>query len=86
VSLLARAIEAAGIPSVGLSLLKEVTRRVPAPRAVYLRYPFGQPMGEPFALAQQRTILEDALRTLETATTPGVIVEPGYVWKRHRFV
>jgi hypothetical protein len=42
-------------------------------------------MGEAFATAQQRTILVDALRVLETATVPGVIVEPGYRWKRHRF-
>ena len=36
------------------------------PRALYLRYPFGHPMGEAFATAQQRTILTDALRALET--------------------
>lgn len=83
--LVARAIEGEGIPTVSLSLQKEVTRRVRPPRAVYLRYPLGQPMGEPFAVAQQRAILEDALRTLETVTAPAVIVEPGYAWKRHRF-
>jgi hypothetical protein len=42
-------------------------------------------MGEAFASAQQRTILLDALRALETVTSPGAIVEPGYRWKRHRF-
>ena len=55
------------------------------PRALYLRYPFGHPLGEAFASAQQRTILLDALRALETVTSPGTIVEPGYRWKRHRF-
>jgi hypothetical protein len=55
------------------------------PRAVYLRYPFGHPMGEPFAVAQQRTILMDALRALETLSAPGQIVEPGSRWRRHRF-
>jgi hypothetical protein len=54
-------------------------------RSLYLRYPFGHPMGEAFADAQQRTILLDALRALETVTSPGAIVEPGYRWKRHRF-
>jgi D-proline reductase (dithiol) PrdB len=85
VGLVQRAIETAGIPTVGITLQKEITRRVRPPRALSLRYPFGHPMGEAFATAQQRTILVDALRVLETATTPGVIVEPGYRWKRHRF-
>lgn len=73
------------MPTVGITLQKAVTRKVRPPRAVYLRYPFGHPMGEPFAIAQQRTILVDALTALETLSVPGHIVEPGYRWKRHRF-
>lgn len=80
-----RAIEAAGIPTIGITLQKEITRRVRPPRALYLRYPFGHPMGEAFATAQQRTILVQALAALETSRIPGEIVEPGYRWKRHRF-
>jgi D-proline reductase (dithiol) PrdB len=86
VGLVQRAVEAAGIPTVGITLQKAVTERVRPPRAVFLRYPFGHPMGEAFAVPQQRAILEDLLRTLETATIPGTIVEPGYRWRRHRFV
>ena len=83
--LVQRAIEAAGIPTVGITLQPEITRRVRPPRALHLRYPFGHPMGEAFATAQQRTILLDALRALETVRVPGSIVAPGYRWKRHRF-
>ena len=83
--LVQRAIEAAGLPTVGITLQKDITRVVRPPRALYLRYPFGHPMGEAFATAQQRTILMDALRALETIATPGQILEPGYRWKRHRF-
>jgi hypothetical protein len=85
VGLVQRAIEAAGIPTLGISLQKHVTRKVRPPRALYLRYPFGHPMGEAFAVAQQRTILTDALTALDTLAVPGTIVEPGYRWKRHRF-
>jgi hypothetical protein len=85
VGLVQRAIEAAGVPTVGITLQKDITLSVRPPRALYLRYPFGHPMGEAFAVAQQRTILSDALRALETVSTPGQIVEPGYRWKRHRF-
>ncbi len=80
-----RAVEVAGIPTVGLSVLKEATRKVRPPRTVFLRYPFGHPLGEAFNVAQQRTILLDALAALETITEPGTILEPGYVWRRHRF-
>jgi D-proline reductase (dithiol) PrdB len=85
VGLLQRAIEAEGIPSIGVTLQKEVTRKVKPPRALYLRHPFGHPMGEAFHVKQQRTILLYALTALETATEPGVILQPGYAWKRHRF-
>jgi D-proline reductase (dithiol) PrdB len=85
VGLVQRAIEAAGVPTVGITLQKDITLSVRPPRALYLRYPFGHPMGEAFAVAQQRTILRDALRALETVSTPGQILEPGYRWKRHRF-
>ena len=74
-----------GLPTIGITLQKEVTRKVRPPRAVYLRYPFGHPMGEAFAVAQQRTILSEALAALETITLPGAVLEPGYVWRRHRF-
>ncbi|MBI4537060.1 MAG: hypothetical protein HY712_03780 [candidate division NC10 bacterium] len=80
-----RAIEAAGIPTVGISLLREVAEKVRPPRTVFLRYPFGHPLGEACNTAQQRTILLDALRALETITAPGTILEPGYRWRRQRF-
>lgn len=83
--LIQRAIEAAGIPTVGISILKEVTQKVRPPRAIFLRYPLGHPLGEAFHATQQRAILSDALSALETVTQPGTILEPGYRWRRHRF-
>jgi len=85
VGLVQRSIEARGIPTIGITLQKEVTRKVKPPRALYLRYPFGHPMGEAFDVAQQRTILLVALEALATITTPGTILEPGWSWRRHRF-
>ena len=83
--LVQRAIETQGIPTIGITLLKEVTRTVKAPRALYLRYPFGHPMGEAFHVAQQRAILLAALDGLATIATPGTILEPGWRWRRHVF-
>jgi hypothetical protein len=85
VGLIQRAIEAEGIPTIGISILKEVTQKVRPPRSVFVRYPFGHPLGRAFDVKQQRTILLEALRGLETITEPGTILEPGYAWRRHRF-
>ena len=83
--LIQRAVEEAGIPTIGVTLQKAITRRVKPPRALYLRYPFGHPMGEAFAVRQQRAVLLTALEALERITEPGTIVEPGWAWRRHRF-
>lgn len=83
--LLQRAIEAKGIPTIGITLQKEATKHVKPSRALSLRYPFGHPLGEASHVKQQRTILLDALRGLETIQEPGTILEPGYIWRRHRF-
>ena len=78
--LIARVIEAAGIPTVAISLQREITEQVKPPRAVYLRWPFGHPMGEPDRPAQQRQVLQDALDLLLAAREPGVIVDLPYPW------
>ena len=83
--LIQRSIEAEGIPTVGISILKEVTEKVRPPRSVFLRYPFGHPLGRAFDTKQQIAILLEALAALETIREPGTILEPGYRWRRHRF-
>jgi D-proline reductase (dithiol) PrdB len=49
---------------------------------VFLRWPFGHPLGEPFNVPQQRWVLLDALRTLVELQTPGMIVDLPYLWRR----
>lgn len=83
--LIARVIEAAGIPTVCVSLQREITARVRPPRAVALRWPMGHPMGEPGRPAQQRQVLEDALQLLETGHVPGEIRDLPYRWRRDRY-
>ncbi len=83
--LIQKVIETAGIPTVSISILKEITEQVRPPRAVFLPWPLGHPMGEPGHAAQQRRVLLDALGLLESARSPGALLEPGYVWGRHSF-
>jgi D-proline reductase (dithiol) PrdB len=86
VGLIARAIEAAGIPTVSISITKDLTEAVGVPRAVFVRWPLGHPMGEKHAPRQQRTLIFDALHLLLTAEAPGIIAEPGYRWRREEYV
>jgi len=84
VGLIQRAIEAAGFPTVSVSILRDVTEKVRPPRALFLRWPFGHPLGEPYNLAQQFTILRDAFEFLYAAS-PGEIRDLPYSWRRHTY-
>lgn len=83
--LLGREIEAAGVTTVGLALVKEVAVAARAPRFVYLHWPFGHALGEPGNVAQQRTVLHDMLSMATRATQPGLVVELPYRWRRERY-
>ena len=49
---------------------------------MYLRFPMGNPVGEPFDAVFQRRILRDALGVLTAAETPRTIVPLPYRWRR----
>ncbi|MBI1298771.1 hypothetical protein GC175_27870 [bacterium] len=83
--LIARSIEAAGIPTVVISITRDLTEAVGAPRAVFVKWPLGHPMGEADNAAQQRTMIFDALRLLVNAKEPGIIHDPGYRWRREEY-
>ena len=82
---MARAIEFEGIPTVIAMMYKEVAHALRPPRVALVRFPFGQPLGEPGATDQQRVIVEDALRLLQTSTEPGTIEALPYRWRREDY-
>ena len=84
--LIARIVEAAGIPTISISLTKELTLAVGVPRAIFLKWPLGHPLGEPDRPAQQRTVIYVALHTLLTAQAPGTLAEPAFRWRREDYV
>jgi hypothetical protein len=65
-----------------VSIQRELTEKARPPRAVFLRWPFGHPLGEPFNVAQQHWVLLDALQALVEIQTPGVIIDLPYLWRR----
>ncbi len=71
--------------TVSISLVREITIQVRPPRALFVRWPFGHPLGEPFAVAQQQRMLRHMLHALETMQEPGSILDLGYRWRRERY-
>ncbi|HVG31045.1 MAG TPA: glycine/sarcosine/betaine reductase selenoprotein B family protein [Pyrinomonadaceae bacterium] len=63
--LTARALEAANVPTMMLSVDREATEQVRPPRAVYYNGEFGSVAGRPNFGEHQRRILDEALRLLE---------------------
>jgi len=85
VGLIQREIEEVGISTIGISIARRFTEKVKPPRTVFLRWPFGHPLGEPFSVAQQRTVLADAFNALSSITEPGMIIELPYRWRREKY-
>ncbi len=84
--LLAREIEARGVTTVGLALVREVAVAAHAPRFLYLHWPFGHALGEPGNVAQQRTVLHDMLSMATLAPGAGLVVDLPYRWRRETYV
>ncbi len=66
-------IEKSGIPTVSISLLTEVTKRVEPPRVLAVDRPLGYPLGEPNNPALQRKILLAALELLRRPVSEPLI-------------
>ncbi len=78
--LVARVIEAAGIPTVLVSTGRDLTAQVLPPRSLFVNFPMGNNFGAPGDAAQQRRILARALRLVAEITEPGTIVDLDERW------
>ena len=79
-SVLARFIEEAGIPTVIVTMMPDVARRWRAPRVVGVEFPFGHAFGMPNDPAMQRTVAEHALRALAQADAPEYRLDVPIAW------
>jgi hypothetical protein len=88
VGLIARHLEAAGVPTVTLSSARTITASVRPPRSVFVDFPLGHTAGPPGDPVAQAAVVAAALDCLESATQPGTIVDlplnwpAGGAWKR----
>lgn len=82
--MLARWIEAAGFPTVVVTMMPATSVALVAPRVVGVEFPFGHPFGLPHNRGMQRTVLETALRVLAGASSPLTRVDVDLEWPQPR--
>ena len=78
-------MESYGIPTINLSINLEISRRLLAPRTVFVRFPHGASFGEPHQRDQQLTILRHMFQQARELRQTGQIVELAYRWRRHQY-
>ncbi len=79
-ALVQREIEGAGITTVAVSVCRDITYQLQAPRAIALRFPLGNPFGSSMDSAMQARVLRDALALIDSVKTPGELVALPYDW------
>lgn len=72
IALVARAIEAAGIPTMMLAVERAVIDRTRPPRTAFYNGKLGSVVGEPNAKLYQLRVLDEALRWIETFDQPAI--------------
>lgn len=71
-SALAHFIERSGVATVCISLVRDQTEKVNPPRALWVPFPLGRPVGVPGDAEFQKDVLRAAFAMLETATEPTI--------------
>lgn len=82
ISLVARHLEANGIPTVVLAAARDIVEHVGVARIVHTDFPLGNPCGEPYNVEQQRDILEIGFKLLERAFLPRTTVQTPFQWSK----
>jgi hypothetical protein len=80
VSLAARTLEAAGIPTVVMGCATDIVEHVGVPRFLFSDFPLGNAAGKPKDKASQAATLELALRLLPAAIGPRTTLENPIRW------
>lgn len=70
----------AGLSTISLTLVKEITALVKPSRALFVEHPFGFTFGNLGERALQRRILLDCLQAAAEAHPPGAIIDLPYRW------
>jgi hypothetical protein len=80
ISLVARHLEANGIPTVVMGCAKDIVEHAAVPRFLFSDFPLGNSAGKPHDAPSQAFTLELALRVLETAPSAQTTVQSPLRW------
>ena len=79
-SLVARHLEANGLPCVVVGSARDIVETCGVSRFVFTDFPLGNPCGAPQDRAMQRAIIDIALGLLESASQPRTTVQTPFFW------
>ncbi len=79
-SLVARHLEAAGIPTVIVGSARDIVEECGVARFLFNDFPLGNPCGKPWDAELQQQIVGLALDLLESATLPRTTVQSAFLW------
>jgi hypothetical protein len=80
VSLVARHLEAVGIPTVIIGSARDIVEECGVPRFLFVDFPLGNPCGKPWETSMQYSIVGGALDLLERAWMPRTTVQRPEIW------
>jgi hypothetical protein len=80
VGVLARVFEEHGLVTTSISLVREHTEKVKPPRALFVPFPFGHPLGEANDPALQTRVMRAAFALLNTSSAPVLVDYPEDVY------
>jgi hypothetical protein len=80
ISLVARQLEAAGIPTVIMGCAKDIVEHAGVPRFLFSDFPLGNAAGKPHDGASQAATLDLALRLLVSAPAARTTVQSPQLW------
>jgi hypothetical protein len=80
VSLVARYLEANGIPTVIMGCAKDIVEHCAVPRFLFSDFPLGNSAGKPHDVASQQTTMGLALKLLEGAVGPNTTMQSPLRW------
>ena len=80
-SLVARHLEANGLPTVIMGCARDIVEHCGVPRFLFSDFPLGNSAGRPFDVESQRLTLELALRVLESAPAARTTVQSPLRWR-----
>jgi len=81
VGLIQNAMEDGGISTISLTTHPYITKMVGSPRAIYMRFPQGNLVGQAFNPEQQQSILQTALEAVGSIKETGTIMEYPDRWR-----